>query len=98
MLYNLSNISAANSTLGILQKIDTDLTGGVLSLLIVFSIFFILFITFSKQMDAQGALLGTAFLSTIVIGLFYLAGFASFLAFLYCLIILVIAMGIKIII
>ncbi len=97
IIYNISNISAANNTVQILQAVDKDLTGGVFSIFVVMIIFIVLIMQFSKDSDPQGAILAASFLTTIISIMFFAGGFVPLIAVIYMIIITVLAMGVKII-
>lgn len=68
--YNLTNISAANSTLEIMRAINYDLSNGWFFLLLIIAMFIIIFINMSFY-SAKDALLGASMYTTIVSWLFH---------------------------
>lgn len=91
VLYNLTNITAANSTVGIIQSINIDLTGGSFSFMLIITLFAILFVYNSKERGAEGAFLAASFLTSIMTGLLFLAGVVGFSILITVIIVTVIA-------
>ena len=91
VIYNLTNIAAANSTAGIMQAINIDLTGGFFSIFLVLIIMSILFIYNSQDRSPANAFLASSFLTTIIAGLFFIGGFVGFQILLTMIIITVLA-------
>lgn len=97
VLYNLSNVTAANNTLQILHAVNVDLTGQMFSIMVILLIFVVMIVAFSRQIEPQGAVLTAGFLTSIITILLWLAGFAPFQAVIYMVVITTIAMGATII-
>ena len=72
-MYDFSNITSANSTLQIIQFINKDWTNGSFVLLMLFSLFVIIYLNVSFY-SAPNALAVTSFVMMILTGLCWLAG------------------------
>ena len=91
VLYNLTNITNANSTVGIMQMINIDLTGGAFGTMLVLTLFAILFVYNSKGRGSEGAFLAASFLTSIMTGFLFLAGVVGFSMLITVIIVTVIA-------
>jgi hypothetical protein len=89
--YNLTNITASNSTAGIIQAINLDLTGGALSIFLILIIMAVLFIYNSQGRSPAGAFLASSFITTIIAGLFFIGGIVGFQILITMIIITVLA-------
>jgi len=89
-IYNLTNITWANSTLEQLQAINVDLTGGFFAMLLVFALFIIIFINLSFY-NISAAFMVASFFATVISGLMWLAGFVPLLIFVMAIILTVIS-------
>ena len=79
-LINFTNITMANSTLQQLQAIHLDITGGWFAILLCISLFIIIFISMSFY-EVGGAFLIASFFTTMIAGLFWMAGFVPTIVF-----------------
>jgi hypothetical protein len=78
VLYDLTNITASNSTAGIIAAINIDLTGGSLSIFLILIIMVVLFIYNSQGRSPAGAFLASSFITTIIAGMFFIGGIVGF--------------------
>ena len=78
MTYNFTDFLNANSTFEQVIEIDTSLTGGLLSLLVIVSLFTILFVKMLPYGPRQ-AFATSSFISAIISALFWISGFADIL-------------------
>lgn len=72
---NLTQISNTTDIYNILQIVNVDFTGGFYVLFVLIGFLIILFTNFGDQ-NPKDAFLVSSFLTTMVTGLFWLAGFA----------------------
>lgn len=80
-MFNFSNVTAANNTIDMISAINTDITGGWFIILLVISIFVIIFINQSYY-HTKHALLMAGFISAIVVNMFWWAGMVPYYLFL----------------
>lgn len=71
-MYNLTNITDANSTLQMIQAINTDLTGGVFIMLMLLSLFVIILINMSF-FNPSSAFMVAGFIVSVISGLLWVA-------------------------
>ena len=78
--YNLTQIAAQNSTLGIFQQIDAAI-GGIYSLLFLIAIFCIFLINYTTKAGLPGSFVLTSFIVTVIGGFFWLSGVVQLYVF-----------------
>ena len=72
-IYNFTNIVLANTTLEQFAAVNTDLTGGLYTILILVALFVIMMINLS-YMSLSGSFLTSSFMCAVIGSLFWIAG------------------------
>lgn len=83
MPFSFTNITAANSTLQIIDAINKDWTGGMFGILMLASLGIIIYINLSYYGTKENFLYTTFYLS-IIAGLMWLAGLIGMYVFVIC--------------
>lgn len=73
MVYNMSNVTNANSTLEIITAVSSDLTGGIFIILMIVALFVIIFVNLSYY-HVSSSLAVASYLTAIIGGFLWLAG------------------------
>ena len=85
--YNLTNISATNTTLELFRAVNTELTDGTFMLLAVISLTIILLVRFNTEGFQEGILI-TSFIMSVLTGFFWLATLIPLYIFVIAIVIL----------
>lgn len=88
--YDLTNITAANTTYELIRYINIDLTVGMLGIMMIVALFFIILINMSFY-EAKHFFLIATFFITIIAGLAWIAGLVTMFVLIGCIILLVIS-------
>ena len=76
MAYNFTNVTDANSMYGVFNGLNSLLSGWLATMILAI-LFIVIFIIFKDKYDTKVILLVNSFVTTLVAGLFWTAGFIS---------------------
>lgn len=89
-MYDFANITGANSTLQILQSVNTDWSGGILGIMILLVLGVIVFMNLSAY-GTKETFLVTTFYISIMAGLLWLSGLVGMYVLIICIVLLFVA-------